>query len=95
MKNQNDWTDEVLNGLTGLRRVPLPAGLRERIERRIYGAEAARIAPRHLTWLAAAAGLLLLVNLAVLLPDYSENTPVNSTGVADETALFTDFNLYD
>jgi len=94
MNNKEKWADEVLHSMDGLRRAEPADDLFDKILDKIAEKKQAVIIPiKRLRWLAAAACLVIGLNIYVFSIGMKSSQKEN-TSESQSIELLTDFSLY-
>ena len=95
MNNKEKWADEVLHSMDGLRRAEPADDLFDKILDKIAEKKQAVIIPlKRLRWLAAAACLIIGLNIYVFSIGMRSSQKEN-TSESQNIELLTDFSLYE
>lgn len=92
MEKREHWSEEVMDSLTGIQRATPRPDLYDEIYSQIHLPEMVKIIPlQNLKWVAAAAALLISINLLAINHPYDEN----QQGEEElEWSLVNDYSIY-
>ncbi len=94
-KDVNKRINEILNSIEGSQRAKPKMDLLGKMERIIYEIEGIMIPMNRIKLVAAAAAIMLILNLSVLNLYFQSNQEGDLLEIQHSTALITDFKLYD
>lgn len=95
--NKEEWINQSMDSLQGMRRAQPSAELLMQLEQDLFGVKAKIISMNHLRIAAAAAGLLLFINIYSL-RQLANTEEIGTTEVAmmeESDALLSSYKLYD
>ena len=92
MSKPEEWADEIMNSLEGIQRAKPRADLFDAIDAKIDALPQPKVIPiRRLAWVAAAACVVIFVNIYSLTS--STNTEI-AEEQGTETPLLSDYSIY-
>lgn len=94
-ENIDKKINSILNSTQGSQRAKPKTDLLANIERQIYGVEGNIIPMHRIRWVAAAAAIMLMLNISVLNHYLQNSGNVDLVEMEPSTSLITDFKLYD
>ena len=97
-KEKEEWIDGILNSTNKISRAKPSAQLYSKIEGRLFEPEVKLISIQQWRWAAAAALLLLFLNVFALRQYNGEQTQSLTQGYSvesDEQAIVSDYNFYE
>ncbi len=95
MKNKEQWANEVLQSLEGIQRAEPSADLFAKISQKLPKEKVIKMIPlKHLKWVAAAACVLIVINIFVFKSSIQTEQP-NDYNYKVENNLLTNYSIYD
>lgn len=94
-KDINKRIDKILNSTQGSQRAKPKTDLLANIERQIYEVEVSIIPMSRIRLVAAAAAVMLLLNISILNNYLQNSRDMGLVEMEHATSLVTDFKLYD
>lgn len=94
MQDKEKWIESVWKSMEGSQRAQPDPALLQRIQGALFTPKTEMLPISFLRMAAAACVLLVAVNVAVLL-NYAQTQNSNYTDTTEDTALLTDFQIYE